>query len=200
MMSNRRRQGEQTKRKVAEAARELFALKGYTATSIEDIVAETGSSKGNIYYHFKSKEGLFLYLLDEWDQEWLTRWEEREDAFKSVRDKLVGLARLYVEHDLNHPLSKACDEFMAQESDKNEVKAESERYMAKRIAFNRKLLEEGMRTGEIRTDDAHLLGLVLEAWMMGVGEIARRYINEPSAIELYMKSVEVFLEGAGPSK
>lgn len=195
-MSKRKQQGEQTKRKVADAARELFALKGYAATSIEDIVVETGSSKGNIYYHFKSKEGLFQFLLDEWDQEWLARWKEREGGYNSVREKLAGLAGLYVEHDLNHPLSKACDEFMAQESDKNEVKAESARYMAKRIAFNRKLLEEGMHTGELRKDDAQLLGLVLEAWMMGVGEIARRYVEEPPALELYMKSVDVFLKGA----
>jgi len=194
-VSKRKEQGEQTKRKVADAAKELFALKGYAATSIEDIVGETGSSKGNIYYHFKSKEGLFHFLLDEWDQEWLARWEERQGNYNSVREKLIGLAHLYVDHDLNHPLNKATDEFLAQESDKNEVKEESNRFMAKRIAFNQKLLEEGMDNGELKKDDAQLLGLVLEAWIMGVGEIARRYDVDPSALEMYTKSVEVFLNG-----
>ena len=51
--------------------------KGYKSTSIEEIVEATGD-KGNIYYHFKSKEGLFLYLVEEWDLEWEQKWNSKE--------------------------------------------------------------------------------------------------------------------------
>ena len=74
---------------MADAAKALFSQKGYKATSIEEIVEATGSSKGNIYYHFKSKEGLFLYLIDEWDLEWERNWKERESLYKTTRDKLL---------------------------------------------------------------------------------------------------------------
>lgn len=199
-MSERKRQGQATKRRVAEAARELFALKGYTATSIEEIAEASGSSKGNIYYHFSSKEGLFIYLLNEWDQEWLAKWEERKGQCVSVRDKLTVLSHLYVEHDLNHPLTKAYDEFVAVEADNNEVKLETDRYMENRMSFNRELLEEGMRTGELKKEDAALLSLVLESWFMGVGEMARRFAKDSSALELYLKSVDVFLNGVQAEK
>ena len=69
MSLNKKQLQEQTKKNL-RMIQSPFVQKGYKATSIEDIVAATGSSKGNIYYHFKSKEGLFLYLIDEWDREW----------------------------------------------------------------------------------------------------------------------------------
>lgn len=66
-MNKKQQQSEETKRRIAEAAKALFMQKGYRSTSIENIVEATGSSKGNIYYHFKSKEGLFLHLIEEWN-------------------------------------------------------------------------------------------------------------------------------------
>jgi AcrR family transcriptional regulator len=45
-------------------AQQLFATKGYNGTSMNDIVNESGVSKGAIYNHFESKELLFMNLLD----------------------------------------------------------------------------------------------------------------------------------------
>ncbi|WP_324668568.1 TetR/AcrR family transcriptional regulator [Geochorda subterranea] len=48
-----------------EAAIQVFARKGYYGTTVDDIVAECGSSKGAFYFHFESKEALFLRLVEE---------------------------------------------------------------------------------------------------------------------------------------
>jgi AcrR family transcriptional regulator len=45
-------------------AQQLFASKGYNGTSMNDIVKESGVSKGAIYNHFESKERLFMSLLN----------------------------------------------------------------------------------------------------------------------------------------
>ncbi len=47
---------EQTKDTILNAAQKLFTTKGYEATSVSDILNETGLSKGGLYHHFKSKE------------------------------------------------------------------------------------------------------------------------------------------------
>lgn len=44
---------------------ELFAKKGYDATSIEEITATVGVAKGTLYYHFSSKEEIFNFLVEE---------------------------------------------------------------------------------------------------------------------------------------
>jgi AcrR family transcriptional regulator len=43
---------------VVSVAARLFLLRGVTNTSMEDGVRESGVSKSNIYYHFKSKSDL----------------------------------------------------------------------------------------------------------------------------------------------
>ena len=54
-----------TKRKIFETSMKLFAEKGYDATSIEEITATVGVEKGNLYYHFSSKEEIFNFLIEE---------------------------------------------------------------------------------------------------------------------------------------
>ena len=54
-----------TKRKIFEISMELFAKKGYDATSVEEITAVVGVAKGTLYYHFSSKENIFNFLIEE---------------------------------------------------------------------------------------------------------------------------------------
>lgn len=49
------------------AALRCFARTGYHATTIDDIAAEAGVSKGAPYVYFESKEALFRALYDSWD-------------------------------------------------------------------------------------------------------------------------------------
>lgn len=63
-MARPKGQGERTKKLIAEKAKVIFEKKGYAGTSMEDIRAFSEISKGSIYYHFKSKEELFLYTVE----------------------------------------------------------------------------------------------------------------------------------------
>lgn len=45
------------------AALELFARKGYAATTVREIVAAAGVSKPVLYYYFTNKEGIYLELM-----------------------------------------------------------------------------------------------------------------------------------------
>lgn len=59
---------EETRAKIMESAIKLFSNSGYNKASVDDICAEAGISKGAFYHHFKSKQELFLALLDGWLQ------------------------------------------------------------------------------------------------------------------------------------
>ncbi len=42
----------------------LFALKGYNATSIADILHEARINSGSLYHHFETKQGLLIAVLE----------------------------------------------------------------------------------------------------------------------------------------
>jgi AcrR family transcriptional regulator len=57
---------EETRSHILDAAGELFAERGYDATSVADICARAGVTKGAFYHHFASKQSVFLELRDRW--------------------------------------------------------------------------------------------------------------------------------------
>jgi TetR/AcrR family transcriptional regulator len=59
----KKRDGENTRKMVIEAAGELFAEKGFSGTSITSISQKCGISEGLILYHFKSKNQLYDEVL-----------------------------------------------------------------------------------------------------------------------------------------
>jgi AcrR family transcriptional regulator len=58
--------GEETRSHILDVAGELFAGRGYDATSVADICAQAGVTKGAFYHHFASKQAVFLELRDRW--------------------------------------------------------------------------------------------------------------------------------------
>jgi len=54
-----------TREQILEAAVEAFASRGYHETKVADIVAGSRTSKGAVYFHFPSKQDIFLGLVDE---------------------------------------------------------------------------------------------------------------------------------------
>jgi AcrR family transcriptional regulator len=73
---------EETRSKLIESAVNLFSNRGYNAASVDDICAEAGVSKGAFYHHFKSKQAIFLALLDDWLQ-------TIDNAIEASKDKTV---------------------------------------------------------------------------------------------------------------
>lgn len=77
-----------TKGKIVSAAWKLFYEQGYDRTTIDDIVEESGTSKGSFYHYFESKESLpasLSYLFDEKYEELM----ETMDPQMGVIEKLV---------------------------------------------------------------------------------------------------------------
>ena len=52
---------------IIAAALTCFARAGYHATTMADVAAQAGVSKGTPYLYFESKEALFIALHEEWD-------------------------------------------------------------------------------------------------------------------------------------
>jgi len=72
-----------------------FSTKGFMSTSISDILASVGTSKGGLYNHFKSKEELLFAALSEARKIWRQRNLAGLDHLKRPLDKLTKLLENY---------------------------------------------------------------------------------------------------------
>jgi AcrR family transcriptional regulator len=60
---------DQKRTQVRQAAYECFSAKGYHATSVDDICAGAGISKGSFYWYYESKQAVLLSIVDGWSHE-----------------------------------------------------------------------------------------------------------------------------------
>jgi len=57
----------QSKAKLLDAAMQLIRTKGYSATTVDDICAAAGVTKGSFFHHFKNKDELGLEATQQWE-------------------------------------------------------------------------------------------------------------------------------------
>lgn len=77
-----------TKDKLIEIAQYLFLQKGYEKVSISEISQASGIAKPTFYHHFKSKEELFLEVLDDFFKEATIWTKDLKDVNKTFREGL----------------------------------------------------------------------------------------------------------------
>src|SRR5438477_870953 len=56
------------KEKVLDAALAVIRSKGYVATTVDDLCAHAGVTKGAFFHHFRSKEDLAVAAADHWSE------------------------------------------------------------------------------------------------------------------------------------
>lgn len=92
----------ESRKAILDAATTLFARKGYSDTTIEDIAKKAGISKGLIYNYFPGKleilEALMVDLIDLWDS-FLTR----SLGSSSPREILAGLITAWIDMIKSRP-------------------------------------------------------------------------------------------------
>jgi AcrR family transcriptional regulator len=88
----------ETREQLLLAAKEIFVRDGYEGAELGEIAALARRTKGAIYAHFKSKEDIFLALIEEHTLRSKARMEELLAASTSVEGNL-GAFRQFI-HDL----------------------------------------------------------------------------------------------------
>ncbi len=98
--------GEQTRRKIVEAAAPIFNKRGYEGSSLSELMEATGLKKGGIYGHFSSKEEL---AAEAFDYTWEAAWNAR---VLHVDEKASGVEKLkqFIANFVNHrsPVAGGC--------------------------------------------------------------------------------------------
>ena len=64
-LTKQQQKSRETKKKIFNAAKNILQEKGYEALSIKNICEEAGVSNGSFYHHFKTKDDLLSYYIEE---------------------------------------------------------------------------------------------------------------------------------------
>ena len=86
-----------TRRALLDAARSLFAEKGYHGTAAEEIVRRAGLTRGALYHHFEDKKDLFRAVVDEMEGEIDEEIEAAERAQSSLPEAVMAGYRAFVD-------------------------------------------------------------------------------------------------------
>lgn len=147
---------ERTRLAIIKEAAVLFNQKGFSGTSLQDIMKATGLSKGGLYGHFKGgKEEIAVEAFEHAVRSVYRKVGVRTKVIENSIDKLKAVIFFYREHIFNPPVEGGCPiQNTSVEADDNQpvlrdrVVAAIEEWRS-RIVYT---LEKGMQAGEIKTD------------------------------------------------
>jgi len=162
---------ETTKRKILEAAAKCFSEGGYAKTTMDKIAEEAGVSKGALYWHFKSKEELFVELKERSIAKARKQFEKLFAQKKPFDIKLREAIGLYISFLVpeNREVARLNAEFLA-EAPKipklNDMLKDQYEMFRSLIAST---IREAIEKGELRKDiDPEIVSLILLAMLDGL--------------------------------
>jgi AcrR family transcriptional regulator len=130
----------------------LFAEKGFKNTTVRDIADASGILSGSLYHHFDSKESMVDEILSTFQEELFSAYDAVLASDDDARTKIERAVRLSFEAIDKHRQEVAIFQNEADYLGGFERFA----YLAERNAQSREvwitLLEEGVRSGVLRTD------------------------------------------------
>jgi len=88
---------------ILAAAEDVFARKGYYQARMEDIAEEAELAKGTLYYYFKSKDEIYLHLLDREARAIHETIGRRIKETGSLLEALERAFELYIDYFDSHP-------------------------------------------------------------------------------------------------
>jgi AcrR family transcriptional regulator len=184
-----------TRARILDAALATFSHKGYHDTRLDDIVGESETSKGAIYFHFANKERLFLALVDQFAD----LLERRVQG--AIEGKAQGMDRVQI------ALETVLDTFGRYRRPAKILLVQAvglgAAFENKRVEVNDRFarliqtyLQEAIELGDIERIDAEV---VAHAWMGAIYGLVIRWVTtgEPEPERIVRTLVPLLLRSVG---
>ena len=167
-MSPRPDVSEERKDQILEAATKVFTQHGFVDARMDDIVSESGLSKGALYWYFDSKDAIIVSILDrvfDWEA---AHWHEVLDREESALKKLEAFVDTSLQ-DLNkmEPLMPIFFDFWSLSVRNKTINKAIKRYYQSFIEMVEPIIELGIEQGEFRPVNVRETALAIGALFEG---------------------------------
>jgi len=195
-MSPRPDVSQERKAQILEAAMTVFARLGFQKARMDDIVEETGLSKGALYWYFKSKDDIIIAILDSIFQRELADLQSLQDAEGTTEERLLEFTRRAVaDFKRFSKLMPLAYEFYALAFRHKTVRQALKRYLRHYLEILTPLLQQGVDRGEFRAVAAHEAAIAAGAIFEGTLLL---WVYDPDTVnyEKYMETgIRLLLDG-----
>lgn len=184
-----------TRGRILDAALLAFSRQGYHGTRLDDIVAESDTSKGAIYFHFANKERLFLALVDQFadllEKRVREAIEPEEAGIDRVRVALETCLQTFARY--RRPAKILLVQAVGLGSVFENKRAEVNDRFARLIEA---YLQEAIDVGDIQPVDTEVVSI---AWMGAIYGVVIRWVStgEPEPQRILDSLVPVLLRSVG---
>jgi len=142
---------ENTRNRIIESAKKLFADKGYQKTTVVDISRQAGLSEAALYDYFQGKEDLLLTIPDLWVLELIGDLKEQLFGIKGAVNKLRKFLWWYLRRIEEAPLD-AKIVYLFLKTNANFMKTEVYSNVKTLYSYLIEIFEEGRTSGEMKAD------------------------------------------------
>ena len=139
-----KRNSRNTRGRIISAAWKLFYEQGYDGTTVEDIVFESGTSKGSFYHYFDGKDalmGTLAYVFDE-------KYEDLMPTLDPEKGAIETLA--YINHELYVMIESSVSIDLLTRLLSTQLLARGEKHLLDRSRVYFRLLKKIVRQGAER--------------------------------------------------
>jgi AcrR family transcriptional regulator len=173
---------EERRGQILDAAIKVFAEKGFSEATVDDIVAQAGLSKGALYWYFHSKDELIASILDFIFERELAHAQEIVRGKESARDQLlVTLEIVMGSFEQMKPLTPILMEYWGMMMRDEVIRDAIAGYYREFYEFLRPILRLGVERGEFRAHDVDGAAYALVAVIEGMAVL---WAADPTAIDL----------------
>ena len=179
---------EDKKNQILDAAFSVFVEKGYSETTMDDIVHKSKMSKGAIYHYYNSKKQLFLSLIDHWEIYSFPDFYSKGNNDKSASEILMNLSEvvLNVFNKKKH-VFLAEVEFWALSNKDKDVREKSRALYDKLLYLFELILKKGVRQKEFNEMDTKVVAMTILTSLQGINWFCLYEDTQVSA-ENYLKT------------
>ena len=169
-----RMRAEDRRRQLLEVAAELFAERGFRATTTADLADAAGITEPVLYRHFKSKRDLFITLLDQVGEEVIDTWRESLEGIEPPAERMrVLLASNPATHERGRGVYRVIFQAMSELDNDRAVATALRRHVTCLHAFLVSELEVLQKAGVVRRDEpARNIAWLLVDAAIGYGMVA----------------------------
>ena len=190
----RREKQQRTRDALLQAAARLFCKRGLDGASIDELAQEAGYTKGAFYANFKSKEELFLVMLDERFAEELERIDQALAGTQEPEAEARAAATDFIHFAGDEDWPRLYIQFVAHAARNEDFREElATRHRAMRARLGEIL--ERWKQGTGHEPPVPIEQITAMMSFMADGFLTDRLIQPELSEELYPTMVGVFLRG-----
>jgi AcrR family transcriptional regulator len=186
--------GAATRSFLIQVAAGVFAERGYAETTMAELIARSGLTKGAFYFHFSSKEQLAVAVLQEKQRQWVDAVKARVNtdaaAIDQLRDVAAALVRLHRDDPSAWSVSRLTRDLVHVPT-ANELVRE---HMRGWVGLLAALIARAQADGDLPdTIDANDLAAVMVATADGLKELGRQIESPTRARRAYERRMDILV-------